>query len=71
MWLAPIRMVHLGTDLPSGVALQEVQFQDVIIEHKEYYDKSVWVIVDTIIIVGTAPTAATKLYAMASSAQRA
>ena len=32
-------MVCLGTDLPFRVTLQEVQFQDIIKEHKHYYNE--------------------------------
>ena len=36
---------HCGTPLSSGS--WEVQFQDIVIEQKNYYNKSVYVVVDT------------------------
>ena len=64
-------MVHPGTDLPSGVTLQELQFQDIIIEHKQYYNKKcMFHSRHYTMIIGTAPTAATKLHTVASSAQK-
>ena len=65
LFVPPFRMVHPGTPLSSGVTLQEVQFQDKIIDHKQYYNEKCR---HYIIIVGTAPTAATKLHTVASSA---
>ena len=66
-------MICPGTDLPSGVLLQEEQFQGIIIEHKQYYNEKSMSCRSRhcIIIVGIAPTAATKLHAVASSAQGA
>ena len=49
MCVPPIRMVHPGTPL-QGSLPGMYSFKDIIIEHKGYYDKSVQVIVDTILL---------------------